>query len=120
MHLLTSYTVRFGRISRATWLARLLGVALFCTAFGMFADWAFGSPGASFFAFVFVWCGAAVSAQRLHDRGLSGWWLLVLLLPVIGPIWLALQLLRAGDAGVNAYGDNPAVRGDYLQVDIAR
>ena len=120
MQLLTSYTVRFGRISRGIWLGRIFGLALSCTAFGMLAEWAFGSAGAAAFAFAFVWSAAAVSAQRLHDRGRSGWWLLMLLAPVIGPIWLAWQLLRRGDAGANAYGDNPAVRGDYLQVDIAR
>jgi uncharacterized membrane protein YhaH (DUF805 family) len=120
MQPLTLYTVRFGRISRATWLARLSALALLCTAFGMLAEWAFGSAGAAVFAFVFAWCAAAVSAQRLHDRGFSSWWLLVLLVPLIGPIWIAYQLLREGDVGTNAYGDNPAVREDYLQVDIAR
>lgn len=120
MQLLTAYTVRFGRISRATWFARLLALTLFCTAFGMLAEWAFASAGAALVAFVFVWCAAAVSAQRLHDCGVSGWWLLALLFPVIGPAWLAWQLLRRGEAGPNAYGDNPTVRDDYLQVDIAR
>jgi uncharacterized membrane protein YhaH (DUF805 family) len=120
MQLLTSYTLRFGRISRGIWLGRIAGLALFCTAFGMLAEWAFGSAGAAAFAFVFVWSASALSAQRLHDRGRSAWWLFLLLAPVIGPIWLTWQLLRRGDAAANAYGDNPAVRSDYLQVDIAR
>jgi uncharacterized membrane protein YhaH (DUF805 family) len=120
MQSLPSYSARFGRISRATWLARLFALALFCSAFGMLAEWAVGSAGASLFAFIFVWCGAAVSAQRLHDRGLSSWWLMMLLVPVFGPLWLVWQLLRTGDAGANGHGHNPAVRGDYLQVDIAR
>ncbi|WP_323141162.1 DUF805 domain-containing protein [Massilia phyllosphaerae] len=120
MQLLTSYTVRFGRISRRIWLGRMFVLALSCTAFGMLAEWAFGSAGAAACAFAFVWSAAALSAQRLHDRDRSGWCLLLFLVPVIGPLWLAWQLVRRGDAGTNAFGDNPAVRGDYLQVDIAR
>jgi uncharacterized membrane protein YhaH (DUF805 family) len=118
--LLPSYFVRFGRISRATWLARMIVLTLVCSAFGLLAEWAFGSGGAALFAFVFVWCGSAVSVQRLHDRGRSGWWLLALFVPVVGPLWVVWQMARAGDKDTNRYGDNPTVRGDYLQVDIAR
>lgn len=45
---------------------------------------------------------------RLHDRGLSAWWLLLNLVPVVGS--LALVVLAGalpGDAGPNAYGPPP-------------
>jgi uncharacterized membrane protein YhaH (DUF805 family) len=120
MQILKSYAARFGRMSRATLLGRLCILALACTSAGMLAEWAFGETGAALVALVFVWCALAMSAQRLHDRGRSGLWLLIGLVPVAGPLWLLWQLLGRGDEGANFYGDNPAVRGDYLQVDISR
>jgi uncharacterized membrane protein YhaH (DUF805 family) len=42
---------------------------------------------------------------RLHDRGHSAWWLLWILLPLVGVIVLLVQngFLR-GDGGPNRYG----------------
>jgi len=34
----------------------------------------------------------AVSVRRLHDRNKSGWWLLIVLIPIIGPFWLFVDL----------------------------
>ena len=45
----------------------------------------------------------AVGARRLHDTGRSAWWLLLLLLPVIGPIVLLVFYLQPGTSGVNRY-----------------
>jgi uncharacterized membrane protein YhaH (DUF805 family) len=46
----------------------------------------------------------AVSARRLHDRGRSGWWLLVGLIPIIGGIVLHVAFAFRGDEGENRYG----------------
>jgi uncharacterized membrane protein YhaH (DUF805 family) len=56
--------------------------------------------------------------RRLHDRNYSAWWLLVVLLPVAGALWLVFQLaFRRGIAQGNAWGDDPLMpRGDYLVV----
>ena len=45
---------------------------------------------------------------RLHDRGHSAWWLLWMLLPLVGAIILIVQtgFLR-GDGGPNRYGPAP-------------
>lgn len=50
----------------------------------------------------------AVTARRLHDLGQSGWWSLMLLVPVIGPAYVLLQVAQRGQAGDNAYGPVPA------------
>lgn len=34
----------------------------------------------------------SAAVRRLHDRGNSGWWILIGLLPVIGWIWLIVLL----------------------------
>lgn len=56
--------------------------------------------------------------RRLHDRNYTGWWLLVVLIPVAGALWLLWQLaLRRGVAQDNRWGVDPLQpRGDYLVV----
>ena len=50
----------------------------------------------------FAWPNLAVCAKRLHDRGLSGWWILISFLPVIGNAWMVINLgLMRGDEGAN-------------------
>ncbi|MEG2173935.1 MAG: DUF805 domain-containing protein [Oscillospiraceae bacterium] len=45
--------------------------------------------------------------RRLHDVGKSAWWLLIVIIPVIGWIWLLVYTLMEGAAGDNQYGSNP-------------
>jgi uncharacterized membrane protein YhaH (DUF805 family) len=49
----------------------------------------------------------AVAARRLHDIGRTGWWLLIILIPVVGWIILIIFAVQRGDAGANAYGADP-------------
>lgn len=48
----------------------------------------------------------AVGARRLHDIGKSGWMLLIVVIPFIGPIWLLILLAARGNSGDNKYGPN--------------
>lgn len=56
--------------------------------------------------------------RRLHDRNHSGWWLLIVLVPVLGAIWLVWQCaFRRGLPQDNRWGADPLQpRGDYLVV----
>ena len=56
----------------------------------------------------------AVSVRRLHDVDRSGWWILLSLVPIIGPIILLIWYVRKGTAGENRFGDEPAVRSTRL------
>lgn len=49
----------------------------------------------------------AVAVRRLHDTGRSGWWLLILLVPLIGAIVLLVFLVTRGNPGTNVYGTDP-------------
>jgi uncharacterized membrane protein YhaH (DUF805 family) len=51
--------------------------------------------------------GLAVSIRRLHDVGKSGWFLFIVLIPIVGAIWLLVLVCTAGTPGQNAYGLNP-------------
>ncbi|MBV1880106.1 MAG: DUF805 domain-containing protein [Pseudomonadales bacterium] len=47
----------------------------------------------------------SIAARRLHDTGRSGWWQLIVLIPVIGIIVLIVFLAQESH-GSNDYGDN--------------
>lgn len=51
--------------------------------------------------------GLAVAVRRLHDAGKSGWWYLIVIIPLIGPIWLIVLLCTDSENGPNKWGDNP-------------
>lgn len=51
--------------------------------------------------------GLAVSVRRLHDVGKSGWFLLIVLIPLIGAIWLIVLTVKDGVPGSNKWGPNP-------------
>ena len=48
-----------------------------------------------------------VLVRRLHDVGKSGWFFLIVLIPLIGAIWLLILLFRDGEPGENKWGPNP-------------
>jgi len=57
---------------------------------------------------IFLWPALALHAKRWHDRGKSGWWTLIALVPVIGGLWLLIELgFLKGDEAANKYGPNP-------------
>jgi uncharacterized membrane protein YhaH (DUF805 family) len=51
--------------------------------------------------------GLAVAVRRLHDIGKSGWMFLIVLIPIIGPIWLLVLLFTDSQHGSNKWGENP-------------
>ena len=51
--------------------------------------------------------GLAVSVRRLHDTDRSGWWLLIVLIPLIGAIVILVFMVQDSKLGENQYGSNP-------------
>ena len=107
-----------GRLSLGGFWAGAIGAAIvIVAAFTVTAE--VGGRAAQYLVHPFaLWWIAALSVKRLHDRDLSAWRLLVALIPIIGPLWLAVTLaLRAGTPGDNRYGADPRRRDtDYLVV----
>ncbi|WP_328930487.1 DUF805 domain-containing protein [Streptomyces sp. NBC_00190] len=56
-------------------------------------------------AVLLPWVGLTV--RRLHDTGRSGWWYLLVLIPLLGWIWLIVLMATEGEAGPNKYGPSP-------------
>ncbi len=57
---------------------------------------------------IFLWPGLAITIKRWHDRGKSGWWIFIVLIPLVGAIWALVEtgFLR-GTVGPNPYGPDP-------------
>ena len=103
---------RQGRIGRRRWwlwgVAMPLGMGLYFTVLLRVAGVVPRSTDILVNLLLF-WPTLAVSVKRWHDRGKSGWWVLIALLPVIGWVWVLIEngLLR-GDAGPNRFGEPEA------------
>ena len=113
-----------GRVNRAKfWLVALgifvVEVILFAAILGGAAmsgdpekiEAAIGPlDGVVIFVFVVIatWISIAVAVKRYHDRNKSGWWVLIVLVPVIGGLWYLIEcgFLR-GTPGPNNYGPDP-------------
>ena len=49
----------------------------------------------------------AVTVRRLHDTERSGWWLLIVLVPIVGGIVLLVFMLIDSQPSANKYGPSP-------------
>jgi uncharacterized membrane protein YhaH (DUF805 family) len=55
-----------------------------------------------------LWMGICANIKRYHDRSKSGFWMLISFVPVIGPIWMFIELgMLPGDSDANAFGPPP-------------
>jgi ACS family glucarate transporter-like MFS transporter len=60
------------------------------------------------FSVLGLWPLLSILAKRCHDRGRSAWWLLIALIPIIGQIWLLVDIiLPKGIDGDNRFGPDP-------------
>ena len=101
-----------GRLARRGWwlwgLGVPLGLALLLHALLAIAQ--VGDDDAeAVVSLLLAWPLVAVNAKRLHDRDRHGGWVLALLVPVFGWLWLAVvNGLLPGTPGANRYGPPPA------------
>lgn len=107
-----------GRLTRGSfWLAMaLLIVAFFVLEQGIEA---IAGDKVALIAYLPLFTsGFVVCVRRLHDRERSAWALLALAIPILGPLWILIELLRKGTMGDNRFGADPlADSGDYLTVE---
>ncbi len=55
------------------------------------------------------WMSFCLVVKRWHDRGRSGWWLVV---PLVGQVWAVIECLFVpGAASGNKYGPSPVATG---------
>lgn len=49
----------------------------------------------------------AVGVRRLHDTGRSGWWLLLVFIPLVGALVVLFFTVQDSEPETNQYGPNP-------------
>ncbi len=83
-----------GRVGRRTYWQFAAVPALAFTMLTVLFDLPLrmGSFGFTVCALLLSWVVLAVSVKRCHDRGRSGWFLLVKLIPIVGALWVLVEL----------------------------
>jgi uncharacterized membrane protein YhaH (DUF805 family) len=100
-----------GRIGRQQWWLNLLLSAIPTAILDSAWDQADSYPVLLLIPLLFVsvapvWWYLAVGVKRLHDCDMSGWWLLLLLVPYAGAVALfIIHGFIAGTQGNNRFGD---------------
>lgn len=110
-YLLTSFE---GRINRAKFWAGV-GVLVAIGIVASLIDLMLGTTSQNGFglisgitSLVSIYLALALYAKRWHDRDKSGWWSLIGLVPIIGFIWIVVELgILEGTKGANKYGPDP-------------
>jgi uncharacterized membrane protein YhaH (DUF805 family) len=86
-------SIVFGRMPNETGLARLEEVHIV------------GQVFVGVVVAVLFWFQICIEVKRWHDRGKSGWWYWIGLVPVIGGLWVLIECgFRRGTEGANLYG----------------
>ena len=101
---------RIGRLRYLAWSFTLTSVALLLGAIclAVFSESLIaGGLLGTLVLIAFVVISTQMGAQRLHDANLSGWLLLLSLIPVVGSFFPILLTLVPGSVGANQYGPPP-------------
>ena len=118
-YLFTSFN---GRINREPFwiahivlgIARIVTLALAALIVGLPMRRAFGFAPSALHVIInllFLYPGLALLCKRWHDREKSGWWSLILLVPIVGSIWVFVELgFLRGNKGPNRFGPDPLQR----------
>lgn len=83
-----------GRVDRQTYWSFAMAPGLIFLTLAALFDLPTRMTGFGFtvFTLLIAWVAVAVGVKRCHDRGRSGWFLLVLLIPVVGAMWVLVEL----------------------------
>ncbi len=113
LHALRKYAVFKGRARRREyWIFELMNSAIALALFVLAVK--LGKAGYPYFLslpFLYIVATMIPSLssliRRLHDTNRSGWWLLISMLPVVGPLILFGITVTNSDPGENRFGPNP-------------
>jgi len=72
------------------------------------------SPFCSLFGVGFLLPNLSIMVRRLHDIDRSGWWVLIVLIPLFGWILLIYWACQPGTPGTNRFGANALGGGNPL------
>lgn len=111
---LKKYAVFSGRAQRAEYwyfvlfyILILIGLSVIDMITGTYSEAAGVGLLSGLFGLGLFLPSLAVAVRRLHDTGRTGWWMLVVFVPLVGFIVLLVFTVLDGTSGDNAYGPNP-------------
>ena len=105
-----------GRVSRSDWWLKYVLAMIVLTTVAGLLDAALGlsdpETGVGIISIVvtllMIVPAIIVCIKRYHDRNKSGWWVLIVLIPIIGGIWQIIELgFLRGTIGQNRFGPDP-------------
>jgi len=108
LEVLKKYAIFSGRARRKEyWMFVLINVIISFVLY--FIEGLAGGPGVvgGLYGLALLIPSIAVGVRRLHDTNLTGWWLLIGLIPVIGAVILIVFTVQDGEQGANQYGPDP-------------
>ena len=78
----------------------------------------FSDPNFTPFILLAFWINLSSTVKRFHDRGMSGWWSMIMFIPLFGAAWLTRACgFGLGDNFNNDYGPAPGAHNASSQVD---
>ena len=118
MQVLKKYAVFSGRARRKEYwfyvlwyLIISIGLAIVDNIIGTYSAKAGIGLLGGIYALALLIPGISVTVRRLHDTGRTGWWLLIILIPLIGAIVLLVFMFLDSQPGDNEYGPSPKAAG---------
>ncbi|MCD6045952.1 MAG: hypothetical protein K0R48_1115 [Gammaproteobacteria bacterium] len=111
LKVLQNYAVFSGRARRKEYWYFILFNTIVTIFLSLIDFFLFSQSGLGIFCFIYGLAvlipSFAVFVRRLHDTGRSAWWLLWILIPLIGGIVLLVVTVLDSEPGANRYGPNP-------------
>ena len=116
LKVLSKYAVLSGRARRTEfWMFTLISTIISMVLGALdsfFGNSPFSGPGSfspisNLYSLAVFIPSIAVSIRRLQDTGRSGWWLLLIFIPIIGWIMLIIFYAQDSESGENRFGPNP-------------
>lgn len=99
--LINTYFRLSGRIPRSTYWLASIPLALVAAIAEIYDECSWSI----LLWLAILWPMLAIYAKRWHDRDKSGWWTLITLIPLIGPIWAMIECgFLPGTVGQNRFG----------------
>lgn len=104
---LQMYLTVDGRINRLRYFLRGLALGLAGMVFYFALYFAVSEVAASILYCLVMMAQIPLCIRRSHDMGKSGWWNLLLLVPLVNAVWSLFLLFKKGTEGDNAFGPDP-------------
>lgn len=105
---LQKYAEFTGRARRKEYWMFVLINAIITIVLLLIDEGIFGTPILqSIYSIAVLVPSLAITVRRLHDIGKSGWWYLIVFIPIVGFIWLIVLLATDSQRGENEWGSDP-------------